>query len=53
MILGKLTTESTQYGKEEATVVPIESANLADQLREAVQQLEGRYLEAAAEVPDI
>ena len=53
MILGKLTTENTQYGKEEATVVPIESANLADQLREAVQQLEGRYLEAAAEVPDI
>ena len=53
MILGKLTTENTQYGKEEATVVPIEGANLADQLREAVQQLEGRYLEAAAEVPDI
>ena len=53
MILGELTTESTQYGKEEATVVPIEGANLADQLREAVQQLEGRYLEAAAEVPDI
>ena len=53
MILGKLTTESTQYGKEEATVVLIEGANLADQLREAVQQLEGRYLEAAAEAPDI
>ena len=53
MILGKLTTENTQYGKEEATVVSIEGANLADQLREAVQQLEGRYLEAAAEVPDI
>ena len=53
MILGKLTTESTQYGKEEATVVPIEGANLADQLHEAVQQLEGQYLEAAAEVPDI
>ena len=53
MILGKLTTESTQYGKEEATVVPIEGANLADQLREAVQQLEGQYLEAAAEVSDI
>ena len=53
MILGKLTTESTQYGKEEATVVPIEGANLADQLREAVQQLKGQYLEAAAEVPDI
>ena len=53
MILGKLTTENTQYGKEEATVIPIEGANLADQLREAVQQLEGQYLEAAAEVPDI
>ena len=53
MILGKLITENTQYGKEEATVVPIEGANLADQLREAVRQLEGQYLEAAAEVPDI
>ena len=53
MALGELTTENTQYGKEEATVVPIEGANLADQLREAVQQLEGQYLEAAAEVPDI
>lgn len=48
-----MTTESTQYGKAEATVVPIEGANLADQLCEAVQQLEGQYLEAAAEVPDI
>ena len=53
MVLGELTTESTQYGREELTVAPIEGAVLADQLAETVQQLEGQYLEAAAEVPDI
>ena len=41
MVLGQLTTESTQYGREELTVVPIEGANLGDQLAEAVQHIEG------------
>ena len=41
MVLGELTTESTQYGREELTVAPIEGANLADQLAEAVQHIEG------------
>ena len=44
MVLGQLTTESTQYGREELTVAPIEGANLADQLAEAVQHIEGQYL---------
>ena len=53
MILGVLSTESTQYGREELTVAPIEGANLADQLAEAVQHIEGQYTEVEAETPDI
>jgi len=53
MVLGQLTTESTQYGREELTVVPIEGANLADQLAEVVQHIEGQYTEAEVETPDI
>ena len=53
MVLGELTTESTQYGREELTVAPIEGANLADQLAEAVQHIEGRYTEVEVETPDI
>ena len=53
MILGELTTESTQYGRDELTVVPIEGAVLADQLAEAVQHIEGQYTEVAVETPDI
>ena len=53
MVLGQLTTESTQYGREELTVVPIEGANLGDQLAEAVQHIEGQYTEAEVETPDI
>ena len=32
MVLGELTAESTQYGREELTVAPIEGAVLSDQL---------------------
>ena len=53
MILGELTTESAQYGRDELTVVPIEGAVLVDQLAEAVQHIEGQYTEAAVETPDI
>ena len=53
MVLGQLTTESTQYGREELTVAPIEGANLADQLAEAVQHIEGQYTEVEVETPDI
>ena len=53
MVLGQLTTESTQYGREELTVVPIEGANLGDQLAEAVQHIEGQYTAAEVETPDI
>ena len=53
MVLGELTLESTQYGKEECTVRPIEGAALADQLAEAVQHIEGQYTAAEVETPDI
>ena len=53
MVLGELTTESTQYGREELTVAPIEGANLADQLAETVQHIEGQYTEVEVETPDI
>ena len=53
MILGELTTGSTQYGREELTVAPIEGAVLADQLAEAVQHIEGQYVEVEVETPDV
>ena len=53
MVLGELTSESTQYGREECTVHPIEGAVLADQLAEAVQHIEGQYTEVEVEIPDI
>ena len=53
MVLGELTTESTQYGREELTVAPIEGANLADQLAEAVQHIEGQYTTAEIAAPDV
>ena len=53
MVLGELTAESTQYGREELTVAPIEGTSLADQLAEAVQHIEGQYAEVEVETPDI
>ena len=53
MVLGELTMESTQYGKEECTVRPIEGAVLADQLAEAAQHIEGQYTAAEVDAPDI
>ena len=53
MVLGELTSESTQYGREECTVRPIEGAVLADQLAEAVQHIEGQYTAAEVDTPDI
>ena len=53
MVLGELTAESTQYGREELTVAPIEGTSLADQLAEAVQHIEGQYTAAEVDAPDI
>ena len=51
MVLGELTTENTQYGREESTVLPLEGTDLGEQLKEAVNQIHGTYQEA--ELPDL
>ena len=45
MVLGEITTESTQYGKQETTVKPIEGADLAQQLKEAVSSIHATITE--------
>ena len=52
MVLGNLELESTQYGHD-LTVAPIEDANLADQLTEAVQHIEGQYTAVEIAAPDV
>ena len=49
MILGELTTRSTQYGRDECTVIPIPGADLGQQLHEAIQHIHGQYIEAVQE----
>ena len=51
MILGRQSAESTQYGKQDFTVEPIEGTDLSAQLHEAVQHIGGIY--QAAELPDL
>ena len=57
MVLGTPTAESTQYAAQDYTVAPIEGADLATQLHEAIQHIHGEYvereLEQAEAVPDI
>ena len=43
MILGKLSVENTQYGREECTVEPIPGIDLAEQLHQAVSRIHGQY----------
>ncbi len=51
MILGRQTGESTQYGRQDFTVEPIEGANLAVQLASAMQNITGQYV--PAELPEL
>ncbi|MBR2896154.1 MAG: DEAD/DEAH box helicase family protein, partial [Oscillospiraceae bacterium] len=51
MILGRQSEDSTQYGRMDFTVEPIEGLHLADQLHDAVKYIRGTYQEA--EVPDL
>ena len=51
MVLGRQTSESTQYGRQDFTVVPIEGADLAEQLSAAIRNIRGTYAEA--ELPDL
>ena len=51
MILGTESSESTQYGRQDFTVVPFENRDLGELLHEAAQKIHGTYMEA--ELPDI
>ena len=51
MVLGRQTSESTQYGRQDFTVAPIEGADLAEQLNGAIRNIRGTYAEA--ELPDL
>lgn len=48
MVLGTATSESTQYGRQDYTVIPMEGADLSDLLRGAVEQLPVGVFEAGA-----
>ena len=51
MVLGRQTSESTQYGRQDFTVAPVEGADLAEQLGGAIRNIRGTYAEA--ELPDL
>ena len=51
MVLGRQTSESTQYGKQDFTVEPYEGLDLGEQLSNAIQNIRGAYTEA--ELPDL
>ena len=51
MMLGRETSESTQYGKQEFTLEPLDGVSLKDQLAEAVKHIRGTYTEA--ELPEL
>ena len=53
MVLGEFTTESTQYGKQEITVKPIEGEVLSEQLKEAVSHIHGTITELEVEDSDL
>ena len=51
MVLGRQTSESTQYGKQDFTVEPYEGLDLGTQLSDAIRNIQGTYTEA--ELPDL
>ena len=51
MVLGRQTSESTQYGRQEFTVEPYEGLDLGTQLSNAILNIRGTYTEA--ELPDL
>ena len=51
MVLGRQTSESTQYGRQEFTVEPYEGLDLGTQLSHAILNIRGTYTEA--ELPDL
>lgn len=53
MVLGTPTAESTQYGRQDYTVAPIEGADLAEQLHKAIQHIHGEYTEREIEQTEV
>ncbi len=53
MVLGIFSTESTQYGKQEITVKPIEGTTLSEQLKEAVKHIQGTIIEINLEESEL
>ena len=51
MILGVSTSESTQYGRRDFTVAPMEGTELAVLLHQAIQNIHGMY--QAVELPEL
>ena len=49
MVLGAPTADSTQYAGQDYTVAPIEGADLAAQLHEAIRHIHGEYTEREVE----
>lgn len=49
MVLGTPSAESTQYGRQDYTVAPIEGADLSELLHEAIQNIHGEYTEREIE----
>ncbi len=49
IVLGTPTAESTQYGRQDYTVAPIEGADLSELLHLAVQNIHGEYTEREME----
>ncbi len=51
MMLGRPSSESTQYGHDDFTLDPIEGLELSDQLEDAIKYIRGTYTEA--ELPEL
>ena len=51
MMLGTPTSESTQYGRQDFTLIPIAGADLGEQFQEAIQNIHGVYREADIDLP--
>lgn len=52
MVLGTPSSESTQYGRQDYTVVPVPDVGLATQLQKAMEFIRGTYQKAVPAEPD-
>ena len=52
MVLGMPSSESTQYGRQDYTVVPVPDVGLATQLQKAMEFIRGTYQKAVPAEPD-